>query len=397
MKDNYNAPQIYLDAAATAKPSNDVLSVVNDSQLHYWGNSSSLHHEGIRALKHLERCRISISKALGSLPEHVVFTSGATESIDLALRLSITNLTPARIVISSVEHPAGRQAALNLEQLGWEIVEWPVDDLGCIDLSYSEELLSEPTKIVSIIWGQSEIGTLQPVFDIARQCRNRGIKFHTDATQILPHGLINWEKLDFDFLSGSAHKLQGPKGVGFLLIRHKCVLPTPSNSHTVEYGLRAGTVPVPLVSGLSKSIDLVKESTDVINSNNIKGNLDVFRKTILLRQKLKEIVGVNFTGHPTIRLPNHISMLVSDKNDNPINSRVLVYNLSKLGLYASSGTACSSGNNQSSLVLRAMNIEDRYLRSGLRFSLGPWTTDTEIDLIPSILSRAIHESLDSQR
>ena len=212
-------PEIYLDAAATTPPLPTVLRCMEHVQRDAWANPSSLHGSGLIAAEALGRFRASIAAALKAEPCQLVFTSGATESVHLALLGATAQQTPGRVVISAVEHPAVEAAAALLVQRGWSLERWPVDSTGVLKLDQLERLLSPPTRLVSLIWAQSEIGTLQPLVQIGAACRERGVVIHTDATQLLPQGLIDWSSLPLDLLSFSSHKLQGPRGVGLLLHR----------------------------------------------------------------------------------------------------------------------------------------------------------------------------------
>ena len=211
--------ELYLDAAATTPPLPTVIECINAVQRDAWGNPSSLHGTGLVAAERLARSRQAITKQLGAQDDELIFTSGATESVHLALLGVAAGCPPGRLVISAVEHPAVEGAAAQLEQRGWTVVRWPVDGRGQIRLEYLDELLSPPTLLVSLIWGQSEVGTVQPVPLVARACRERGIPCHTDATQLIPQGLMDWSASSLDLLTFSSHKLQGPRGIGVLLHR----------------------------------------------------------------------------------------------------------------------------------------------------------------------------------
>ena len=182
---------IYLDASATTPPHIDVINKLKDIQFECWGNPSSIHKVGVIARDILERSRLSIANKLKASSDEIFFTSGATESNYLALKSVSKNLDKGRLVISSVEHPSINLIANQLRNDGWDIKYWPVDNYGIIDLDLLDQMLSAPTKIVSIIWGQSEIGSIQPINLIGMECKKRNILFHTDATQVLPSGLFD--------------------------------------------------------------------------------------------------------------------------------------------------------------------------------------------------------------
>ncbi len=383
--------RIYLDASATTPPRGEVNRLIYQIQSNNWANPSSLHYEGLQSAELLERSRIQISKLVKAKTKEIVFTSGATESVNIALLRSAQKLGPGRLVISSVEHPCVYSVAKKLKSLGWEIFEWPVDKYGVIDLNLIDQILSPPTKIVSLIWGQSEIGTIQPISKVGVACKERNILFHVDASQYLPNKLFDWDQINVDFLSASAHKFQGPKGVGLLLVRNNQLpkLIYASKYLMQESGVRSGTEPVALIAGMSLALNILYNSKVVDSNNRSQESITVSKRTNDLRKKLSEIPGIIFTGHPINRLSNHISMLVGTRFGEPLDGRLIVRNLSEYGISASNGTACKSGNLEGSDILRSIHIDEHWLTSGLRFSLGPWISSSDIEYIPQALQEVI--------
>jgi cysteine desulfurase len=357
-----------------------------------WGNPSSIHGPGICAAELLERSRQTTASCLMANTTDVLFTSGATESIHLALLGTARSMQPGRLVISAVEHPAVVAVAQMLNREGWEVFTWPVDALGRIKLEAVDSMLAPPTRLVSVIWGQSEVGTIQPIKTIGRACRDRGIPFHTDATQVLSQGLLDWASLPIDLLSASAHKLQGPKGIGLLLVRPEflsSIKPLQCGGGQ-EQGLRAGTEPVALVAGMATALEQMKKlASDFDQSKqNQVSMVKVMRDA--LQKNLLTIPGLYFTGDQTNRLPHHISMLVGTAQNQPLSGRAVVRELAKLGLAASSGSACMAGQSKNSMVLEAMQVNSEWLQSGLRFSLGPWLIDEQMQDVPDLLQKAIY-------
>ncbi|WP_320667718.1 cysteine desulfurase family protein [Prochlorococcus sp. MIT 1307] len=393
MKNNLYHQNIYLDGSATSPPRKEVIQRINEIDINYWANPSSLHSYGIKAAEILERSRKSIGQSLGAECNEIFFTSGATESIHLAIQGAAKKIKPGRIVISNVEHPSVQSAAKMLIKEGWQIEYWPVDLYGQVQMSRLDDLLSYPTKIVSIVWGQSEVGSIQPIEDIGRECKTRGIIFHTDATQILSQFKFQWNALPVDLLSASSHKFCGPKGVGFLLVKadtYKSFTPLYGGGGQ-ENGLRSGTQPVSLIAGMALAIELL--NSPLIDNDSPLNCLGEYKKveeyTFRLRNRLKNFDNLEFTGHPKLRLANHISMLVGNKNNEPLSGRTIVRELSKNGIYASSETACKSGIISYSETLKAMGIPLDWCKSGLRFSLGPWLSDGDIESVPDILQECI--------
>ena len=383
-------PEIYLDAAATTPPLPAVIDAVTTVQRMAWGNPSSLHRCGQSAAEVLERSRLAIAALLGADRDDVIVTSGATESIHLALLGSAACLMRGRLVISAVEHPAVSAAAKRLELMGWECVHWPVDHQGVIRLDRLEELLAPPTRMVSLIWGQSEVGALEPVIRVGDACRERGIRFHTDATQLIPQGRIQWSGLPIDLLSLSAHKLQGPRGVGLLLKHRDVEIRSLQGGGGQEQGLRSGTEPVALVAGLAAALQQVP-CFDALSVNCPPGaNPDLRPWRDHLLKDLLSIPGVQLCGPESgERLPHHISLLLNDRQGRPLSGRAVVRELARSGVCVSSGSACSSGLTTDSPVLTAMGVNQDLRRSGLRLSLGPWLNKEELIRVPRLMEQAM--------
>ncbi|MDA0258714.1 MAG: aminotransferase class V-fold PLP-dependent enzyme, partial [Cyanobacteria bacterium] len=251
-------------------------------------------------------------------------------------------------------------------------------------------LLPPPTRLVSIIWGQSEVGTIQPVPALARACRERGICFHTDATQLIPQGLISWQRSFIDLLTFSSHKLQGPRGAGVLLHRPGVLVEAQLGGGGQEGGFRAGTEPVPLLAGLGMALaqlprfDPATEPAPPGSSPAVRPGRDA------LQIRLASLGGVTVLN-PDLdhRLPHHLACLIADAAGRPLPGRQLVRELSRLGVACSSGTACQSGRRQDSAVLTAMGIEPTWRQSLLRFTLGPWLSDSDLAAVPERLQNAI--------
>jgi len=368
---------IYLDACATAPLRPGVLQRMIELQQEAWANPSSLHGFGLKASEALERARSQIAGNLCADHQDVVFTSGATESIHLALHGVAASRSPGRLVISSVEHPAVSGAAHLLARRGWEVTEWPVDQLGRIRLECLEELLASPTKIVSLVWGQGEVGTIQPLLTVAEACRERGILIHTDATQVLSQAIPNWSELPVDLLSSSAHKSGGPRGIGLLMTREslRSDLQPLLTGGGQEGGLRSGTESVVLAAGMAFALEQVERQPIKLSraGNGIAALRDGLRDRLLIDDRLE------VCGDPEDRLPHHLSLLVSDDDGHPVSGRHLVRSLDATGLAVSSGSACSSGKDSDSPVLTAMGLPKVVRRSSVRISFGPWIEESDLD------------------
>ena len=368
---------IYLDACATAPLRPGVLQRMIEIQQEAWANPSSLHGFGLKASEALERARAEIAGSLCAEHQDVVFTSGATESIHLALHGLAASCSPGRLVISSVEHPAVSGAAHLLAQCGWEVTEWPVDQFGRIRLECLDELLASPTRIVSLVWGQGEVGTIQPLLTVAEACRERGILIHTDATQVLSQALPNWSELPVDLLSSSAHKSGGPRGIGLLMTREslRADLKPLLTGGGQEGGLRSGTESVVLAAGMATALQQIERQPGNLSraGNGVAALRDGLRDRLLIDDRLE------VCGDPDNRLPHHLSLLVSDHCGQPVSGRHLVRSLDATGLAVSSGSACSSGKDSDSPVLTAMGLPKVVRRSSVRISFGPWIEESDLD------------------
>ena len=386
-------PEIYLDAAATTPPLANVLRRMEQVQRDAWANPSSLHSPGLIAAEALGRSRAQIAAALNAESDQLIFTSGATESVHLALLGASAQQPAGRLVISAVEHPAVEAAARVLVQRGWSLERWPVDATGLLKLDQLDRLLAPPTRMVSLIWAQSEVGTLQPLLRIGGACRERGVVIHTDATQLLPQGLIDWSSLPIDLLSFSSHKLQGPRGVGLLLHRQGVILQPLQGGGGQEGGHRAGTEPVALIAGLAEALQILPRYNPFKQSTPPGATPQLVHWRDRLQVQIEVIDGVKVLHWETTpRLPNHLACLITTAGGSPLPGRRLVRELSRLNVACSSGSACRSGTVQDSAVLSAMGVETALRQSLLRFSLGPWIDLEVLDQVSERLQLAIQAS-----
>jgi cysteine desulfurase len=381
----------YLDACATSPPTEGVVRVMAAAQSSAWANPSSLHGFGLRASELLERSRGRLAELLGASQHDLIFCSGASEAIHLALLGQAGMAPPGRLVISPVEHPATIAAAETLLRQGWEVAKVPVDHRGVIDLVALHELLEPPTRLVSLIWGQSEVGTLQPLETVSRLCRSAGIPLHVDAVQVVGHRLVSADALGVDLLSCTAHKLGGPRGIG-LLLRRRGVGLLPLIGGAQEGGLRGGTEAVVLAAGFAQALE---EAHERLRSLGGLDPLAALRDPLLAR--LLELPGVSLSGPAPEdregRLPHHISLVVTSATGVPLPGRELVRGLWRQGLAVSSGSACSAiaspaSRGGGSAVLRALGYPESHCTSGLRISLGPWLCPADLERVPGALEQA---------
>ena len=383
MKDNF----IYFDHASTSPLSLGVLEVINSANLNYWGNVSATYKFGINCSTELESIRNHIALILNSNSEDIVFTSGASESISIVFNKLSDNFKPENIVISEVEHQATLIASNILKKRGWKITEWEVDNKGIIKLDKLENYLNTKTKLISIIWGQSEIGSLQPIQLIGKKCIEKNILFHIDATQIISNGIFKWKDLNCDLLSLSAHKFGGPKGIGMLLTneRSRSFLKNSDIALTHEYSIRQGTQSLPLVCGMHQALKNISGFISFSNYDAIfNSNKILFLKNYLI-DLFKDNKYVEITGSIENRLPNHLSFILLNKNLIPIKAYKIINFMSDNNISISSGSSCSSSTKNPSKVLTKLSLESNKLFSNLRLSFSEQNSIHELERFHNLL------------
>jgi cysteine desulfurase len=372
-------PTIYLDHAATAPLRPEVLDAMLPLLRDGWGNPSSAHAAGRRARSALDEARERVAAVLGATAREIVFTSGGTESINLALKGAAWagSAKGHRIVISAVEHHAVEHAARHLERFGFEVAMVPVDRYGRVDPDEVEAAITDRTVVVSVMTANNEVGTIQPIAEIGERLRrHRGVLFHTDAVQAAPWLALDVDALGVDLLSIAGHKLGGPKGVGALYVRRGTNLVAQQHGGGQERYRRAGTEDVAYATALATALDLAVAERPV-----------VVPRVALLRDRLASAVvaqGVALTGHPTERLPNSLSVVVGG-----VHGAEVATALDLDGLQCSTGSACATGSDEVSHVLAAMGFPEEEARGALRLSLGRTTTDDEVDRAMAIVPTTI--------
>jgi cysteine desulfurase len=377
-------PPLYLDACAAAPPAQPVIAAMLAAYQGAWANPSSLHGFGFAAADSLERSRQAIATALGFPAGWLTFCSGGTEASHGALLGAASPLPKGRVVISAVEHPAVQAAARQLEAQGWELAIWPVDGVGRVDLAWLDRLLAPPTRLVSVLWGQSEVGTLQPIETIGAACRRAGVLFHSDAVQVLGHQPLAIETLPVDLLTFTAHKIQGPRGIGALVARPDLALGAIIGGGGQEAGRRGGTEAVALAAGFAAAIQLAQ-----VRLQDSGGHDPLEPERDRLLAALGSLAGVTVSGCRQRRLPHHLSLVLTSPSGKPLPGRQVVGGLWQRGLAVSSGTACASGRASGSPVLRAMGYDPELAGSGLRLSLGPWLTPDQLQYLPDRVKAAL--------
>lgn len=375
--------QIYLDYSATTPSHPEVIQHMQQVMQEQWGNPSSLHQWGARSAVVLEQARIQVAGLLGASPESIVFTSGGTESNNFAvLGIARRYRQPQHMIISSVEHSAIAEPVNWLEQQGWQVTRLPVDQEGRVSAIDLQAALQPNTVLVSIIYGQSEVGTLQPIETLGQIVRDHGAVFHTDAVQVAGRLPIQVAQLPIDLLSVSSHKLYGPQGVGALYVRPGVDLVPLLAGGGQEFRLRSGTQPVPLIAGFGLAAELA--ATELLPEM-----LRLIQLRDRLFNQLDDVADLVPTGDRFHRLPHHVSFYWRSGNGEKLSGKTLVRQMNLAGIAISAGSACHSGKLVPSPVLSAMGLSDRAAKSGIRLTLGRLTTEADIDWTALVLKQIL--------
>ncbi|MEM7761538.1 MAG: cysteine desulfurase family protein [Cyanobacteria bacterium P01_A01_bin.40] len=379
--------QIYLDHSATTKPRREAIAAAQAVLQREWGNPSSLHEWGQRSATVLETARIQVAQLLNALnPESIVFTSGGTEANNLAiLGIAQQYRTPQHLIISRVEHSAINEPAKLLEKWGWQVTRLPVNRYGRINPLDLQTSLQPNTVLVSTIYGQSEVGTLQPIAKLAKITKEHGALFHTDAVQVAGRLPIDVHQLGVDLLSLSAHKIYGIQGAGALYIREGLELLPLFGGGGQEGNIRSGTQALPAIAALGVAAELA--ATEI--------KTEAFR-LIKLRDRLFDLLAdypcLETTGDRIYRLPHHVSFILSDRfasQAQDITGKTIVRQLNMAGIGISAGSACHSGKLNPSHVLSAMGYDQAAAKRGIRLTLGRDTTEADIDWTAMVLKQVI--------
>ena len=376
----YNRPMdiVYLDNNATTKPAPEVVEAMLPFLTEWYGNPSSVHRFGQRSRQAVEDARSQIARLIGCGEAEVMFTGGGTESVNTAVRGLLAARQPRRkVVTSTVEHSAGRELCAQLEKEGTEIISIEVDEGGTPDLDQLRGALADDVALVSMMWANNETGVLFPVAEIAALCREKGVPFHCDGTQVVGKVPVDVSGVGVDAMSFAAHKFHGPKGAAGLFLRrglrHRPLL----IGGPQERGRRGGTENVPGIVGMGRAAEL---ALDAIPHAGREARL----RDRLECGILDAIPDTRVNGRTDQRLPNTTNIGFYQ-----LEAEAILLLLSEQGVCASAGAACSSGSLEPSPVLRAMKIDDRYAHGAVRFSLSRYTTEAEVDRALEVLPKVI--------
>jgi cysteine desulfurase len=377
--------QIYLDHSATTPTRTEAIAAMHRVMMSEWGNPSSIHQWGERASTAIEQARFQVAALINANPDAIAFTSGGTEANNQAI-MGVANLsaTPQHLIISSVEHSSISAPVQWLESRGWQVTRLLVDRAGRIDPQDLTRAIRPNTVLVSIIYAQSEVGTIQSIAELAAICRQHQVCFHTDAVQAAGKISIDVRDLGIDLLSISSHKLYGPQGAGALYIRPRLKLVPLLAGGGQEMGWRSGTQAVPQIAGFGVAAELASEELSLENS-----------RLIGLRDRFFELLSdcpiLVPTGDRLHRLPHHLSFCLQPKChlSEPITGKTIVRQLNLAGIGISSGAACASGKLTPSPVLLAMGYSQTDAVGGIRLTLGKSTTTADIDWTAMVLKQII--------
>lgn len=371
---------IYMDNAATTAVSQEALETMMPFFRENFGNPSTIYSVGRNAKKELEIARERVAKALGASPKEIFFTSCGTESDNWAIKgAAFEGLKKGKnhIITSKIEHHAVLHTVQYLEKKGFDVTYLDVDSQGLVNPKDVENVITEKTALVTIMYANNEIGTIEPIEEIGKICKDKGVLFHTDAVQAVGHVPIDVKKQNIDMLSLSAHKFHGPKGIGALYIRKGVRIETFMEGGAQESGKRAGTENTAEIAALGKAIETACTEIEEKNSKLIK-------KRDKLISELLKIERSRLNGHREKRLPGNVNISFEG-----IEGESLLLLLDMAGICASSGSACTSGSLDPSHVLLAIGLPHEIAHGSLRLSLDGSNTDEEIDFVIAEVSKAV--------
>lgn len=371
---------IYMDNAATTAVSQEALETMMPFFRENFGNPSTIYSVGRNAKKELEIARERVAKALGASPKEIFFTSCGTESDNWAIKgAAFEGLKKGKnhIITSKIEHHAVLHTVQYLEKKGFDVTYLDVDSQGLVNPKDVENAITGKTALVTIMYANNEIGTIEPIEEIGKICKDKGVLFHTDAVQAVGHVPIDVKKQNIDMLSLSAHKFHGPKGIGALYIRKGVRIETFMEGGAQESGKRAGTENTAEIAALGKAIETACTEIE-------EKNYKLIKKRDKLISELLKIERSRLNGHREKRLPGNVNISFEG-----IEGESLLLLLDMAGICASSGSACTSGSLDPSHVLLAIGLPHEIAHGSLRLSLDESNTDEEIDFVIAEVSKAV--------
>jgi len=377
--------RIFMDNASTTRVDKEVIKAMLPIFSEYYGNPSSIHKEGRKALEYLDKSRKQVADLIHAKNDEIIFTAGGTESDNIPIKGVAYQNKEKRgskgphIITSTIEHPAVLESVKHLENQGFKVKYLPVDEFGIIKIDELQNSISKNTFLISIMFANNEIGTIEPVEEIGKVAKENNISFHTDAVQAIGKIPINVKKLNIDMLALSSHKIYGPKGVGACYIRKGVKLEPIIHGGGHEGGLRSSTHNMPGAVGLGKACELLKNrmGKDIPYLKKLRDNLI---KNIL------EIEESYLNGHPTKRLVNNANFRFHG-----VEGESLLLSLDEKGIAASTGSACSSKKSRASHVLTAIGLDSVESQGTIRLSLGRDNTEDEVEYVSKIFPEIIEK------
>lgn len=377
--------RVYLDYCATTPLHPQVLEAMEVPLEHSFGNPSSLHQEGRLAAELLENARSQVARGIGAAPVEIIFTSGATEANNLALRGVLQAHLPERrhLITSAIEHHAVLHTAQRLEEEGYLLSILPVDSRGQVDSRRLREALRAETALVSIMMVNNEMGAIQPIEELCAITKKHGAIFHTDAVQGMGSLPLDVHQLGVDLLSLSAHKIYGPKGVGALFVREGLQLEPLLTGGPQEHQLRAGTENLPGIVGLGVAVEVISREKEAE-----RARLSALRKSFItqIKQRIPETIIHGGDMHQAAHI---LSVAFPD-----VDAEMLLFRLDQAGISASMGSACNAEAIEPSHVLLALGLSQNIIGATLRFSMGRGTTEDQIDYVLQVLPELVEQCRD---
>jgi len=371
---------IYVDHAATTPVDERVIKAMLPFFKEKFGNPSVIYDLGVEAKKAIEKSRNKIAELINASPDEIFFTSGGTESDNWAIK-GIAEAYPEKkhIITSNIEHHAVLNPIEWLEAKGYEITYLKVDAQGLINSKDVEKAIRKDTLMVSIMHANNEIGTIEPIEEIGRICREKNVIFHTDAVQTLGKLPIDIKKMNIDLLSASSHKIYGPKGVGMLYVRKDIKITPLIHGGGQERKMRSGTENVPGIVGFAKALEIAHKNMN-------KENEKLKQLTDYLKKEILSIEGAHLNGHPILRVPGNLNFWFEG-----IEGEGLIMLLNEGGICASTGSACSTSSLKPSHVLTAIGISPEHSHGSLRLTLGRSTTLKDVKFIAKIVKASVEK------
>lgn len=376
----YKAGVVYLDNAATTRMAEEAEAAMQPYLVEKFGNASTAYGYGEEAQAAIAHAREVIAASLDARPSEIYFTSGGSEADNWAVKgvAEAYGKYGRHIITSRIEHHAVLNSCHYLEEQGYEVTYLDVDQNGMISLEQLEQAVREDTILISVMFGNNEVGTIEPVMQIGRFARDHQILFHTDAVQAYAQIPISMQQYHIDLLSASAHKFHGPKGVGFLYVRDGVTMPSFIHGGSQERGKRAGTENVAGIVGMAQALVIAAQEMPYT-----RGKITRLRNYFAERVR-HEIPNIRLNGHPYKRLPGNVNFSIEG-----IDATALLVLLEEEGICASAGSACNTGQTRISHVIEAIRVPENYAAGSVRFTMGRDTTRRDVDACVDALKRCV--------